>query len=542
MPHSHDDLWNRDGRQPARDEPTIQIQRVAKRRPERTRTHHVVAREAQAPAADDVRRRRSDDGTRAGRRDDRQESWSSEAFRDFDDLRDVTRSQPAITDVDDLFDDFVATGSHSLAFDDASFDDGAYRDARYVDGDDHFGPRFDDTTVMRVARRRDQHGAAGHDDRYDDDHTAEALWVEPARRRRTERAGVLASIDPRLLSVGAVALASVLAVPLIGSLTDDGGAAQMRSVTEAAVVTTLAPPTSSPAPVVTIEQAAAAPAGEQAAQPGADTSGGASSSADSSSSGSSGSGDASAAGQPADASSGAGGSSGTAATADAPAASSRFPDSAGLPAPSQRARGHCGNAYEVQQGDFWARLANATGMSVDDFVAYNNATIDTTIHPGDIVCLPLGTSISVPTTAAPAPATTAPAQQPSSTAPSTTQAQSSQSSNTGSSTGSSSTSSAPPQSTQAPSTTSPSQPASSEPPRGVWDDLAKCESSGNWSINTGNGYYGGLQFTLSSWRAVGGTGYPHENSRAEQIKRAEMLLEIQGWRAWPTCSSRLGLR
>jgi len=84
--------------------------------------------------------------------------------------------------------------------------------------------------------------------------------------------------------------------------------------------------------------------------------------------------------------------------------------------------------------------------------------------------------------------------------------------------------------------------ASAEPPYGVWDDLADCESGGDWSIATGNGYYGGLQFSLSSWRAVGGSGYPHENSRAEQIHRAELLLEQQGWGAWPACSRQLGLR
>jgi LysM repeat protein len=77
---------------------------------------------------------------------------------------------------------------------------------------------------------------------------------------------------------------------------------------------------------------------------------------------------------------------------------------------------------------------------------------------------------------------------------------------------------------------------------GVWDRLAQCESSGDWSINTGNGYYGGLQFALSSWEWVGGTGYPHEASKAEQIARAEILLERQGWDAWPACSSQLGLR
>ena len=73
-----------------------------------------------------------------------------------------------------------------------------------------------------------------------------------------------------------------------------------------------------------------------------------------------------------------------------------------------------------------------------------------------------------------------------------------------------------------------------------WIKLAQCESGGNWSINTGNGYYGGLQFALSSWRAVGGTGYPHEHNAEEQMVRAEALLKIQGWRAWPGCSRKFG--
>jgi hypothetical protein len=75
----------------------------------------------------------------------------------------------------------------------------------------------------------------------------------------------------------------------------------------------------------------------------------------------------------------------------------------------------------------------------------------------------------------------------------------------------------------------------------VWDKLAECESGGNWSINTGNGYYGGLQFSESSWQAVGGSGLPHQHSREEQIKRGKILQSQQGWGAWPSCSAQLGL-
>ena len=82
------------------------------------------------------------------------------------------------------------------------------------------------------------------------------------------------------------------------------------------------------------------------------------------------------------------------------------------------------------------------------------------------------------------------------------------------------------------------------PPSGdtVWDVLAACESSGDWQANTGNGFYGGLQFLPESWWLVGGTGMPHEATREEQIARAERLLALQGWVAWPVCSIRVGLR
>jgi len=76
----------------------------------------------------------------------------------------------------------------------------------------------------------------------------------------------------------------------------------------------------------------------------------------------------------------------------------------------------------------------------------------------------------------------------------------------------------------------------------VWDALARCESGGNWAINTGNGYYGGLQFSLGTWRAYGGSGYPNQNSREEQIRIAEKVRAASGgYGAWPACASRLGL-
>jgi hypothetical protein len=73
-----------------------------------------------------------------------------------------------------------------------------------------------------------------------------------------------------------------------------------------------------------------------------------------------------------------------------------------------------------------------------------------------------------------------------------------------------------------------------------WDAIAKCESGGNWAINTGNGYYGGLQFSPATWKSNGGTGMPHQASRAEQIRVAENVLRTQGIGAWPTCGKKAG--
>ncbi len=74
----------------------------------------------------------------------------------------------------------------------------------------------------------------------------------------------------------------------------------------------------------------------------------------------------------------------------------------------------------------------------------------------------------------------------------------------------------------------------------TWDRLAQCESGGNWAINTGNGYYGGVQFNLTTWRAYGGTGLPSNAGRAQQIAVAERVLAAQGWGAWPSCSKQTG--
>lgn len=79
-------------------------------------------------------------------------------------------------------------------------------------------------------------------------------------------------------------------------------------------------------------------------------------------------------------------------------------------------------------------------------------------------------------------------------------------------------------------------------PKGHWERIARCESGGNWGISSGNGYYGGLQFSKATWKAYGGQGMPHKASKSQQIKVAEWVLAKQGWRAWPACSRKLGLR
>ena len=81
-------------------------------------------------------------------------------------------------------------------------------------------------------------------------------------------------------------------------------------------------------------------------------------------------------------------------------------------------------------------------------------------------------------------------------------------------------------------------------PDSDWDRLAQCEAGDNWGINTGNGYQGGLQFSPSTWNAHGGGEYAataNNASREQQIVVAERVLANQGWGAWPSCSSSLGL-
>lgn len=100
-----------------------------------------------------------------------------------------------------------------------------------------------------------------------------------------------------------------------------------------------------------------------------------------------------------------------------------------------------------------------------------------------------------------------------------------------------------PASTGAPRKSAPAAPSVDS--GSVWDTLAQCESSGNWAMNSGNGFYGGLQFTRGTWLAYGGGAYaPTANlaTREQQIAIAKKTQAGQGWGAWPACTRRMGLR
>ncbi len=110
--------------------------------------------------------------------------------------------------------------------------------------------------------------------------------------------------------------------------------------------------------------------------------------------------------------------------------------------------------------------------------------------------------------------------------------------------------SAPMEATLVSSATPPPAPAAPAPApvtysgSSVWDDLARCESGGNWAINTGNGYYGGLQFSYDTWHGYGGgefADYPHQATREQQIVVAERLRAERGYAPWPACRTKLGL-
>lgn len=205
--------------------------------------------------------------------------------------------------------------------------------------------------------------------------------------------------------------------------------------------------------------------------------------------------------------------------APSPEGTDAAPDGAAPPDDAEPAE----QLYEVVPGDSLSAIAGAHGLDPVQgwrllFAANPEIADPDLIVPGQVLRIPAPDEDLDPRPI-PAPA---PAPVPEGTAQATP---------------------APQQATPAPAHAPTTEPqANTSAPAGVWDRLAQCESGGNWHANTGNGYYGGLQFSPSSWAAVGGAGYPHEASREEQIQRGQQLQAIQGWGAWPSCSRQLGLR
>lgn len=184
----------------------------------------------------------------------------------------------------------------------------------------------------------------------------------------------------------------------------------------------------------------------------------------------------------------------------------------------------------VQQGDYLAAIAAKHSTTYVRIFDANQQIVDPDlIYPGEVLRIP-SVSEQLSARTIPTSVISTPVASTTSTASSSVQS--------ATPVAVSNSVSAAPVATPSPATVTSTAAASGG---SIWDEIAQCESSGDWSIDTGNGFYGGLQFTLSSWRAVGGTGYPNQASRDEQIMRAELLQAQQGWGAWPVCSAQLGL-
>ena len=188
---------------------------------------------------------------------------------------------------------------------------------------------------------------------------SDEMWLEPTPRfsglmgRNSERLGAFGNIDPRLVSVGAVALAAVLAVPLFNAFSGDDGNEGFRSLAEAEVTTTTAAPTTT-APVEIVITAAVNPEIEDAP---VDTEADSTGESDEGAS-----------------------SFGATGGAGEQVAALQVPDS-------------CTNRYEVVAGDFWLGIADKADVELDDLLAANGASDATAIYPGSEVCLPQGASI-----------------------------------------------------------------------------------------------------------------------------------------------------
>lgn len=334
----------------------------------------------------------------------------------------------------------------------------------------------------------------------------DSMWVEP-RARTNERLGAFGSIDPRLLSVGAIAMAAVMAVPLFGALGNDGGGEEgFRSIAEAEATTTTEV-TTTLAPVATevVVTAALTPQQSDSGSTDAESSDGAETSSDSvitdsDDSGSSAESESAAPAAlrtPTDCSNTYEAVAGdywvgiaddadvtlddlldvngaSAETAIYPGNDVCLPDGAAIsagagggPEPANvtaaTAPAPCANVYEPVAGDYWLRIAEASGVTLEDLLAKNDATTETPLYPGEEICLPAGAAAPAPSTEAPttaAPTTAAPTTEPPTTVPPTTVAPTTQPATT---------------TTEAPQSTAPGTPAPSggeieQIIRDVWPD------------------------------------------------------------------------
>jgi hypothetical protein len=164
-------------------------------------------------------------------------------------------------------------------------------------------------------------------------------------------------------------------------------------------------------------------------------------------------------------------------------------------------------------------------------------TADTAIEPSAEATTTMGPASTAGAAIDAAPPTALP-EPPSTEAPTTTTAAPAPTTTKAAVSVAAPTTTAAPPTTQAPA---PRTYANGDPDDpATWDRMAQCEAGGNWAANTGNGYYGGLQFSLGTWQHYGGQGYPHEASKDSQIAVGKRVQAAEGWGAWPGCARYLG--
>jgi len=175
------------------------------------------------------------------------------------------------------------------------------------------------------------------------------------------------------------------------------------------------------------------------------------------------------------------------------------------PAMASPVHHHKVREYRVEPGQSFWKISQKFHVNMVNLAAYNHMNLNGTLYAGIVLRIPPRNW-------------TAPVEETSYTPPATTT-----------------------YSDTAPTTTYTPPAASSYNPSGVWSCIAEHESSGNPATDTGNGYYGMYQFSMSTWQAAGGTGNPADASAAEQTSVAQRVQQQQGWGAWPVSSAECGV-